>query len=354
MKRKRAYPLSTNYWPGYVDALSNVVLNLLFLVAMLVISAGVFGALESLSPRSPATTPDPMPADRLPKSGGLLAEAIKKINESWAPAPSPVRVDTSDTSGAADMAETSATKPMPEVSQETAHWALTQRQAALTKTDTSTQKAPKASSSGGDSVGIAANARAEAALSDTAALARLSAAAPIDKEQMARAGQQAAPDAESKADSSTRTAEARTESEPSAGQAPSHLAGISTQALVITDANRMTGGPHARILRRSSNNRTFFEIVLPAAAQPLAEMRRETLRTTLRKAIPAQEGQKLLLWANVSPTDEQAKRNAYLALAELRNNLVVQGWPATSVNMRLLPVSGAAPDHLRLFIAANE
>lgn len=352
MKRKRTYPLNTNYWPGYVDALSNVVLNLLFLVAMLVISAGVFGALESLSPRSPATTPDPMPVSRT-ESGSLLAEAIKKISESWAPAPSPVRVDTSDTSGASDAAETPAMKPSPEVSQETAHWASIQRQSVRTKADTSTQKAAKTSPSG-DLAGIAANARTEAAPSDMAALARLSAVPPTDKEQMARAVQQATPDTESKADSSTRTAEGRSDSEPSAGQAPSHLAGISTQALVITEGNRMTGGPHARILRRSSNNRAFFEIVLPVAAQPLAEMRREPLRATLRKAIPTQEGQKLLLWANVSPSDEQAKRNAYLALAELRNNLVAQGWPTTSVTMRLLPVSGAAPDHLRLFIAAHE
>ena len=41
MRRKRRHPPhSEGYWPGYVDALTNVVLNLLFLVAIL--AAGVF------------------------------------------------------------------------------------------------------------------------------------------------------------------------------------------------------------------------------------------------------------------------------------------------------------------------
>lgn len=40
-RRKRRHPAhSEGYWPGYVDALTNVVLNLLFLVAIL--AAGVF------------------------------------------------------------------------------------------------------------------------------------------------------------------------------------------------------------------------------------------------------------------------------------------------------------------------
>lgn len=39
-KLRRHHPHSEGYWPGYVDALTNIVLNLLFLVAVL--AAGVF------------------------------------------------------------------------------------------------------------------------------------------------------------------------------------------------------------------------------------------------------------------------------------------------------------------------
>lgn len=40
MKRRRVGDSGSSYWPGYVDALTNVVLNLLFLVA--IFSAGIF------------------------------------------------------------------------------------------------------------------------------------------------------------------------------------------------------------------------------------------------------------------------------------------------------------------------
>ena len=78
--KKRKLPAGINFWPGYVDALSNVVLNMVFLVGLLAFALFIFGsgaggraalqasneAAQSPDPaalRSAAAPPGPAPID---------------------------------------------------------------------------------------------------------------------------------------------------------------------------------------------------------------------------------------------------------------------------------------------------
>ncbi len=89
MRRKRPRLGSVNYWPGYVDAMTNVVLNLLFMVAMFGITIAVFNRTPKHSPAAPfsitvgvpkaaAPLPARVPVDPLPTAPLLAVPAAPR------------------------------------------------------------------------------------------------------------------------------------------------------------------------------------------------------------------------------------------------------------------------------------
>lgn len=67
--RKKSAPGAANFWPGYVDAMTNVVLNLLFMVAMFGISLAVFNA--------------------TPQGRGEVDDGVDTVSASKGPTPAP-------------------------------------------------------------------------------------------------------------------------------------------------------------------------------------------------------------------------------------------------------------------------
>ncbi|WP_416548794.1 hypothetical protein ACHEXK_07645 [Limnohabitans sp. DCL3] len=77
--RSRSLDGAGNFWPGYVDAMSNVVMNLLFLVAMFAISAGILGASQGDSTAADLSASSAARADK--KSEGVKNPDVARSSD---------------------------------------------------------------------------------------------------------------------------------------------------------------------------------------------------------------------------------------------------------------------------------
>lgn len=119
-----------DFWPGYVDALINVVLNLLFVVSIFAMAIAATSLLPRLSARSadsaqagdmadsgelpelatpPSATPSPVPAH-----GEVLANAKANTNAAPVPAPAPASASTSTASAVMTSDRRGDPSPSPE------------------------------------------------------------------------------------------------------------------------------------------------------------------------------------------------------------------------------------------------
>lgn len=283
-RRKKSGGGATNFWPGYVDAMVNVVLNLLFMVAMFGITLAVFSQQNKkgkADPNSAATAVAPPPDASL---GWPAAPVVPPSALDRAPGdvgtPAVIQVP-----------------PAPMVSGPPAP---------------GTAVAP-------DGAG-----RAEAGL------------APAG--QSALAGRGAAP-----ADVAGAGRTARSGRE----------AGPDTTDIVVADASGRRKGPPITVTRRATaSGQIVLTLDAEPGSDPVGVFQRPAVANALKGAIRPGSRQ-VKLWTSITRADPAMRRNAYLALATLRNQLITIGLPPSSMEVRVYEGAGPASGGLRLFVVAT-
>lgn len=284
MKRKPSISSGSNFWPGYVDAMVNVVLNLLFLVAMFAISAAVLGSGKGTPPLVHSPQGD---AHQAPVGG-------------WATAAPPGN-------GAESLVTSRSTQPSD--SREVAQ-----------PSQVVGQQRSKGRDTGRDEVVYATEPHAVGALKP----------AEQGNNTVAQPLRPMAPTLSNAQSPKATPANLGRYEPPSAQSAPQP-----TVSLQVADAHKALGTSRARITRRDTAEGRVFMIDLPLGAEPIEELARPQMVATLRNIAPVSERQQLMLWTYASSEDAQMRRTAYLALASLRNALVGQGWSPRAIDTQL-------------------
>jgi len=279
--RKKSGGGVTNFWPGYVDAMVNVVLNLLFMVALFGITLAVFsnqskkGAVGEESAQPTVAPPDdatlgwpvpPTPPPALDRAAGDVgAPAIIRVP----PAP-----DVSGPPGTARAAD-------------------------------GTGRAPTDAASNGQSVVAGRGA-------DPAAVAGAG--------RSARSGSEAGPD---------------------------------VTDILVADASGRRKGPPVTVTRRAtSSGQVILTLDAEPGSDPVGVFQRPSVASALKGSIRPSSRQ-VKLWTSITRADPAMRRNAYLALATLRNQLITIGLPPSSMEVRVYEGAGPTSGGLRLFVVAT-
>lgn len=344
MRRRSTHDGGSNFWPGYVDAMVNVVLNLLFLVAMFAISAAVLGSNKGTPPLVYSAT-----GDDLPGPVGGWPHGPQGSNDTRTSA---TQHDLADSAQASLLSQAPSALTSSALTEGTPDSALARPQQGaqvgrLGGRDTSRDEVIYISSSESVVVPSAGQLRAARA---GGAQARES-----DPQQGATAVRQSEVAATSSnnqtqyAGINGKTAQAAAAERPDG--ALLLASPLPTASIQVSDVQRAMGASRARVMRRELPTGQLFMIDLPAGVDPVLEMSRPQMIATLRTIAPVSDRQNLQVWT-IAPAEEGSpvRRFAYLALAGLRNALVAQGWPTSEIDMRLalgaLPKSG----NLRLYL----
>lgn len=285
MKRKSASP-GMNFWPGYVDAMTNVVLNLLFMVAMFGIALAVFNATpHSSALKKPGDRDEPSAApedssgpvlggvDGRPRSGNV-AEGLAMPSTAVQPGAS--RQAASDIAGRFGG---SARTPVP------------QRPAT----------------------GIAAGPGA----------GNLPSGQPAAQETVA--------------------------TQRAAVVARQSLA-VDQPSILIADAFVRNGGPQVRVARRAGQDGAVLLLVdVPKGAEPFAAMSKPSVQRLLREGLGT-SGNPILIWTSANLNDPVERRAAFLAIAAARNAIIAVGASPDTVTTKLLQGSAGTAEAMQLFI----
>lgn len=329
MKRRSRLraPAAVNYWPGYVDALTNVVLNLLFLIAMFGIALTVLnnraGGVKRQG-RDSADQDGPMGGKQREESGAMRALAAGAGDGSGQGGP--VRIN----------------------------------QLAGRSAPTLAVGAP------GDGSGTVAGA---------ARGAGSAAGGPVRRE-LAVAGSSAARFA--LADGRQR----RTEPEPASVPAGKTITGATSEPasppLRSNGPGRQGGGyampglpggpldfgvvdayqrryvPGVRILRRQMDDgQTLLTVSLARGTEPVTALQQGSFRTSLIAALardPAASVGRVRVWAATRLIDPTRRRTAYLALIAARNQLLALGYPPAAIEMRLIEGGDDSKGEQKIYI----
>jgi hypothetical protein len=284
MKRgKKGVGGAANFWPGYVDAMVNVVLNLLFMVALFGITLAVFSNKSKKGANGDTDTETEVVA--LSPSDATLGWPTQD-----AP-PTPLLRDPDDVGEPANIRVPSA----PVVS------------------------GPLGPTRFGDN-----NGRVETGV-----------ASP---NQSALSGSGAAP-----------------ANAVGAGQAlrPGRQSGPDATDIVVADAFARKAGPPVTVTRRAtSSGQVILTLDAESGADPVGAFNRASVATALKENIRPDSG-KVKLWTSVPRADPNMRRNAYLALTTLRNQLITAGVPASAMEVRVYEGAGTASGGLRLFVVTE-
>ena len=294
-KRKSGGGGGQNFWPGYVDALTNVVLNLLFMVAIFGIALTLFNSI----PRS----------NGVPQMEGPGQYAL-------AVPPQPPAAPHGESG---EPAQTESA-PAPRTPGGTEREGKAASEARVVLADPTHavpgQRKDERIEPGKDKANAAPDAR-EVVL---AAAARAASSAPRSAE---------APHPE----------------------VPSQFAADQV-AIVVADSYSRRGGPEPRLIKGTdSSGRLLITLEVPDSADPLA-LSRSSLAGALRDSIPRTADQRLVMWTVTDRDDPERLRGAYVALAAMRNQLIAAGWPTRAIDVRLQPGSTRAANGLRVFITS--
>lgn len=282
MKRgKRAIGGAANYWPGYVDAMVNVVLNLLFMVALFGITLAVF---SSQSKKGIGGKADSDLAVISPPNATLGWPAQD------AP-PTPLLREAGDVGVPVNIRVPSA----PVVS------------------------GPLGPTRLGDNMGRANNGVAAPNQSTRSG----SGAAPANiagAGQAERSGTQAGPDATN---------------------------------IVVADAFVRKSTQLVTLTRRATaSGQVILTLDAQTGADPVGAFSRAMVTATLIKNVRP-DSRQVKLWASIPRADPNMRRNAYLALTTLRNQLLTIGVPASAMEVRVYEGAGSASGGLRIFIVTE-
>jgi hypothetical protein len=282
MKRgKKAVGGAANFWPGYVDAMVNVVLNLLFMVALFGITLAVF----SNQPKKGANGDTETEVAAVSPTDATLG---------W-PAPdtpaTPLLRNPDDVGAPVNIRVPSA----PVVS------------------------GPLGPTRFGDNMGRADTGVAapnQNALSGSGTAPANAAGAG----QAVRSGRQAGPDATD---------------------------------IVVADAFvRKSAQPVTVTRRATSSGQVILTLDAEPGADPVGAFNRASVATALKENIRP-NSRTVKLWTSIPRADPNMRRNAYLALTTLRNQLIAAGVPASAMEVRVYEGAGSASGGLRLFVVTE-
>jgi hypothetical protein len=272
---------AANFWPGYVDAMVNVVLNLLFMVALFGITLAVF---SNQNKKGAGAESDAEIAAVSPPDATLGWPAQD------AP-PTPLLRDPDDVGDPANIRVPSA----PVVS------------------------GPLGPTRFGDNMGRADTGVASPNQNAVSG----SGAAPVNTPgagQAVRAGRQAGPDATN---------------------------------IVVADAFvRKSPQPVTVTRRATSSGQVILTLDAESGADPVGAFNRASVVAALKENIRP-DSPKVKLWTSIPRSDPNMRRNAYLALTTLRNQLIAAGVPASAMEVRVYEGAGTASGGLRLFVVTE-
>ena len=356
MKRRRRVRAATgmNYWPGYVDALTNVVMNLLFLIAMFGIALSVLnsdprgsgkksgsgrdeaGSVEAMQNTLPVTVP-----------GGVqivdLGGARRRAGAGWGP-PDP-----------AANGYGRAPAPVPGTGDG--------RLAGLASQGPVGPGGPAMAALGGAPGGRPAVAGASGADAGRSGLTRL-ADSGLPNSGSPYAGPASFRLANNGSVNKGAAITSATDAPAAAGTGPGQLGGGYPAAglparpvnFAVADAYRRSFMPGVRVTPRGAvGGGSLVSVGLAVGTEPVAALRQPSFRTALKAGFGANvdPGQtRVRLWTATRLIDPVMRRTAYLALIEARNQLIALGYPAAAIETRLVEGSSATRDEKQIFILA--
>lgn len=312
-RRKRgAAATAANYWPGYVDALTNVVLNLLFLIAMF----GIALAVMNSAPRAAGGRQADAAVGRASENGsadgpgGAAAVALVRGERAALVPGAPLGPVGGLRDRGADLVTDLATPP---------------------------PASPSADPAGPGPAGA------------TRLAASLPSPAGLGGDPAGDAG--ARPGGNALAPGAPRSGpEARAGGYPFAGVPQAQL------DFLVADAYQRRLMPGVRVVRQADPaGGVLVTVTLAIGTEPVAALQQAGFRTSLRVSLAGQGdpgASRLRLWTATRLADPVLRRTAYLALIEARNQLLALGYPAGSIEMRLIEGSTIGRDGKQLYIHA--
>lgn len=306
MRRKKASGGgAANFWPGYVDAMTNVVLNLLFMVAMFGITLAVFsqqgkGGGDSGQPQEGALKQPANAITGWPDLSGSLDAQPRQPGQTGLPT-------------------NVAMAPLPPVT----------GPLGSSRTMSGTGQSGNGQSGNGQSGSGSLGAGQGGAGQSNAELVTGAPSSPAGSGAQL-AGRDGRSTATRRGDTSREQAD-----------------------IVVADAYERRGGPPVSFTRRTDvNGRTILMIDAPNGSDPVGPLQRASVGAALRGVVPP-GSQRVQLWTSVPRSDPASRRTAYLALSSLRNQLLTIGLPASAMEVRVYEGAGPQTGGLRLYVVAT-
>lgn len=345
--RRRRPEAGMNFWPGYVDAMTNVVLNLLFMVAIFGIALMVFNSKRHATTLRQAGMAEAAGAGGWPHQGeapdAASAPASPGSAREWVAAGDVGRgnVGVGDASGA------SRTGLLGNGSGE--------QDAAGRKPVDGRGTASTIAS------GIAGPTGSTAATVPPVRPRSLAADAPTAGAQTSGAvAAGRGPDSASTSANANANANAGLSRDPKIAPLAAYPFGDTPPGRLkfsVIDAYQRRLMPGVRIERRAAaGNARLLTIQLKTGIEPLAALRQpvfgHVLRAMLGLRADGMAPASLRLWSATRLADPIRRRAAYLALVEARNQVLALGYPPAAIEIRLIEGEAATSAEQQIFLLA--
>jgi hypothetical protein len=134
---------------------------------------------------------------------------------------------------------------------------------------------------------------------------------------------------------------------------PGRQAGPDATDIVVADAFvRKSAQPVTVTRRATSSGQVILTLDAESGADPVGAFNRASVMAALKENVRPNGG-KVKLWTSIPRADTNMRRNAYLALSTLRNQLIAAGVPASAMEVRVYEGAGTASGGLRLFVVTE-
>lgn len=317
MKKRSSYR-SENYWPGYVDALVNVILNLVFMVAVFLIALVVASSVEKANVlKTEIPIVEKLKNVRFGDFETDLDFGLSQVTPQILANFQNATIDRSD-------AETSGPiKVLP--------FHVSSEEVELPSTFSGFAPKP---------VRVTSGARPAVTSSEAEKLQRHAATALVDAEG----------DETSSTPQATATEGDGNETEETIKQ---NALPESLISIVIADGYSGRGGPNAQLSKRiDSSGRTVLTIDLPVLADPVTSLSRDYLSDAFKAVLPL-ESERFTLLFTTELDEPTRRRSAYLALSVIRNQLIQVGVDPARIDVQLLNGRAINDTSVKIFVIAS-
>lgn len=340
-RRRQSQVSAVNFWPGYVDALTNVVLNLVFLIA-------IFGtALAVINSMPQATGTGSGRADESPQRVQVTVNGGMEGGATLLGTGGAIGLGQSNVA-LATVAPGATRQVGPRPGQ-----GLVPRPSPALDAGSGGAFAPTKS-------GPATGARGTLAVAGSRERAEAVGATTLSRRNDARVATEARPSGGPSG--GARLADAQPGVvQPGAGRQGGGypFAGLPDGPLsfAVVDAYQRRFMPGVRLVPRPApGGGQLLTIGLAVGTEPVAALRQPAFRTTLRALLSNGGGPALgrvRLWTATRLADPILRRTAYLALIEARSQLLALGYPAAAIELRLTEGSAATADEKQIYLLAT-